>query len=187
MSESQSIIEQIGETQRSIFHKYREVKQGWFNGQEILFKIDDPDTTFDNLPLEYFYDVRDGTNKFKLVGEDEVVIYSRIVDVYFQYPPESKVFFRLETPNDEGFTRKELAKLLVKRWFMLYYIAYSYDIDKGEFDPNGLQKHVFDKDSPVNKNPFRPVAVWEYNNNWIEGLIYDRDQEAWHVSFQEVL
>lgn len=141
------------------------------------------DTNDDNV-LEYQKFVN---NDFKIDGlwladPDDVVLKLSYCDVLFDYPCfDSKVVFTLH-PTDKmiGFTRKELALSVMQKYHMLYYLSCNYSTAVG--------KVVDDKTSIKREDSvFRPIMEYEWRDNGVLQLQYNKIKDQWCVIYEDYI
>ena len=174
-----------------LFERYNSAKETWTDKQIIYFsnegdKMEDEwehgwkdGEYYGGIPCEYFFTVRDGKDDIKVRNGEEVVLDTSYIRIAFQYPPTEKVIFRIEaTDISKGFTRKELAYKILQHFHMLRSVGKNYNMEKGEFDMNNENNK---------SNPFRAILSWEYDDNGISFLEYNKNEDVWNVEYRYYL
>lgn len=116
-------------------------------------------------------------NKMKLPTlerENDIVIKMSYANIYFEDPCwNSKSTFKINSDNKIGFTRKELALKVFQRFHMLYFLYKNYDMKKGIISNNVI--------IPDRNRCFSPLMEYDYLDNGIYGVQYDKIYNRWTI------
>ena len=110
-------------------------------------------------------------NSYKLEAEDQIVLNSSYINIWFNYPNHAeKVTFTIKADDKIiGFSKKELARKIMQRYHLLYYLTKHYDIDRGVFSENN------------GTGMFRSIMDWEYTKNGVGRIAYRKDLKVWEI------
>lgn len=125
---------------------------------------------------EYFDDIKNETNKIILKNSEEIVLESSEFNLCFNYPTLNQVIFSIKAPDPvKGFSRKELADIIFRYYHMQYFISMNYDSKKGEINlSNG-------------DGIFASIFPFEYEENGIYGIEYNKDKKIWQIGYMNYI
>lgn len=137
-------------------------------------------TSSNNKGILYNDFRNDGMIINKLIAADDIVLEISSVVIVFTYPCKDRTTFTIVSENDiTGFSRKELALKIMRYYHMMYYMALNYDLEKGAFDENFGERFI---DKSYGKRAFAPIAFYEYIDNGIINITYEKGRNEWIVN-----
>lgn len=133
------------------------------------------DDDFDYEGIYYEDFVANNMQVQEIEGGNDIVIEANYIHIFFDTPCFSdQPTFTITTDNETiGFTRKELILKVMQLFHMLYYLYKNYDMENGTITTNDIS---------YDKKCFRPLlADYDYNDNGVVGLKYDKLYNRWNV------
>lgn len=114
----------------------------------------------------------------KLANPNDIVLASSVARLRYSSPGEGTEF-NIRADNEMiGFSRLELATKALKYFHLLYYLYSNFDIDKGQIVESGTE---------IKSKIFSPVFEYEYRDNGLSSLKYDKNKNVWNCIYMDYI